>query len=145
MKNVQIPCAACPWRRDSKPGGLGSKEPTETFIGQVYGPFYLPCHCGYPRDGSDPDWKEKALKAPQCAGAAIFRANIGVSRHLPEQLHRLPADPAKVFETAEEFTAHHKKCSLDHASDLLALTTPQELLRQQISRKSNVWRQSVSV
>lgn len=130
------PCASCPWRRDVTPGALGG-SPAETFIGQANGTFPLPCHCR--TDFSDPDWREKAINSPQCAGAAIYRANTGVAPNMPDFIHQLPADRSTVFAAPEEFLAHHNGYSVDHAGDLLAITPPAELTRRQLARESNIF------
>lgn len=116
------PCETCPWRRDAAPGALGGSHPFK-YIGQVHGPFWLPCHNspGYSNDCRNPQHR-------QCAGAAIFRANIGVSESLPEQLDRLPADREAVLSTPVEFLAHHSGISVDAADALLKVATPKALL-----------------
>ncbi len=129
VAHQQAPCGACPFRRSVGPGALGGSTP-ETFIGQAFGPFVLPCHqhC----DFSNPDWKLDTAATPQCAGAAHFRANVGV--RLPDAIYALPPDAVRVFASAEEFLAHHAQCSVEHAGDLLALTTPHELMLVQLAR-----------
>lgn len=104
-----------------------------TYIGQAAGPFVLPCHkhC----DFSDPNWKAKVINTPQCAGAAIFRANIGIADSLPEAIHRLPQNHKAVFSTSAEFLAHHARMSLSQAVIMLKITTPYELMRHQMSKR----------
>jgi hypothetical protein len=44
----------------------------------------------------------------QCAGAAIYRANV-CKEPRRQELLRLPADKVKVFAWPTEFWAHHRK------------------------------------
>jgi hypothetical protein len=110
MNQHTTPCAECPFRRDIKPGLLGG-SPVETYIGQSVLPFWLPCHCDKNYERKTSQFK----KVTQCAGTAIFRANIGVGQLMPDSLLSLPADREKVFGTMAEFVAHHKKIALGKA------------------------------
>lgn len=118
VKHMAAPCGACPFTRTSTPGALGGSSP-EVYIGQTHAPFVLPCHCACNFD--DPDWKSKAMTTPQCAGAAIFRANCGLSSIMPAVLHSLPPDTERVFTSPVEFLAHHKQISYMHALRQLGL------------------------
>lgn len=101
---MKTPCKSCPFSRTTKPGTLGG-SPTEVFVGQIHAPFIIPCHCHI--DYSDPDWKTNSVtNAPHCAGARIFRANLGI-KTLPESLAGLPQDTDKVFASVKEFVSHH--------------------------------------
>lgn len=128
------PCAACPFSKAVKPGALGGSEP-ETYIGQAHGPFLLPCHKAC--DFDDPDWKVKTIDTPQCAGAAIFRANIGVADKMPPAIHALPPSDA-VFTSEAAFLAHHKGISLMEATALLHVTPAYVLLARQLARQNNI-------
>ncbi len=80
----------------------GGSEP-EVYIGQAYGPFLLACHM-------DPDYA-KDPRSPenlQCAGAAAFRANVGILQLMPSFLLRVGADVERVFATPAELVAHHR-------------------------------------
>ena len=103
MEAVKKPCPACPFTKTVQPGALGGSTP-EAFIGQVRGPFTLPCHahCNF----DDPEWRSKAQGTPQCAGAAAFRTHIGVAGRMPAAIPILPANP-DVFADEYEFLAHH--------------------------------------
>lgn len=83
------PCKSCPFLAKENPTkeDLGGAS-VETYIGQARGPFWLPCHSdkNYAGKQSNPDL------VTQCRGAAIFRANIGVAKQLPEPLLRLNSD-----------------------------------------------------
>lgn len=125
-KDLTKPCHDCAFRRDSTPGHLGGSE-AEVYIGQIHGPFYIPCHMTYARDH---EWREKLDQTGGCAGAAVFRANLGVDNYLAglANFHRLPADHAHVFSSSEEFMAHHQGISIEEAREKLRKTSPAELL-----------------
>lgn len=123
MKQVKTPCAECAFRRDITPGALGGSPP-EVYVGQTNGPFYIPCHSHYSSD--TPDWKDRAMQAPQCAGSRVYRANIG-DTGIPEQLIGMKPDPVLVFASHAQFVAHHKGISLEEAEAELARHTPDEL------------------
>lgn len=63
----------------------------------------------------------------ECAGSAIFRANVGVIDLMPEALLRLPPDHETVFSTYAELMAHHTDIVLDVAEWTLSRITPDEL------------------
>lgn len=114
------PCAECPFSKKCGEGALGGSHPT-VYVGQIHGPFWLPCHrhC----DFKDPNWKSD-LSVQQCAGAAIFRANLGLSERMPPFLHKLPPSDL-VFSTVEEFYKHHNvQCSI----------SPIDLMKQEIAK-----------
>lgn len=130
--NMKAPCAQCPWTPSCPPGALGGSPP-ETYIGQAFGPFILPCHmaCNF----NDPDWKQKANTTPQCAGAAAFRANIGV--RLPGRIHTQPKSD-KVFAGPVEFYMHHKQIGRKQAEQQLQAVPPIALLHRQLNRQTNI-------
>lgn len=113
----ETPCAECPFARHVTPGKLGG-SPIEVYIGQAYGPFYLPWHSDY-----EPDSRERfdkgGAQVRQCAGAAIFRSNIGVAELMPDGMHQLPKDTEKVFATRGEFIAHHSEVGTPLIWDML--------------------------
>lgn len=134
------PCAECPFSRKTTRGALGGAGPT-TFIGQVHGPFLLSCHMdpGYEKDRRSPELL-------QCAGAATFRANIGVAPLMPKELMSLPADTEHVFATPTEFLAHHIAFPLETsplpirtaerlASLFLKRVPPAVLLQRELARQ----------
>jgi len=132
MKQHRQPCKSCPFSRSVEPGALGG-SPVEMYIGQSVGPFLLPCHktC----DLDDPDWKKSfEHNSLQCAGAAIYRANIGVANLLPSGILRLPQDKDTVFASHAEFVAHHLQVRLYVAEAILRSTTPAQLLRIEMSK-----------
>lgn len=127
---MKSPCKECPWSRTTEPGHLGGSSP-QTFIGQVWGPFWLPCHSH--TDYSDPGWKTDTSK-PQCAGAAMMRDVTGRAPLLPPAIHRLRADLSKVFGSLAEFLAHHTGWTLQAAERYLTVHSPDDLLNQQMER-----------
>lgn len=85
------PCADCPWARKALPGWLGGNT-AEEWIAMAHGESYIDCHC---------------TTNQQCAGAAIYRANVLKRVRHPEALV-LPKDKTLVFSWPNEFLAHHK-------------------------------------
>lgn len=139
MKHMQAPCNGCPFSRTVTPGALGGSSP-ETFIGQAFGPFLLPCHKTHTRDmyKTDEEFRTQAAHKSQCAGAAIFRANMGLSALMPEGIHKLPQDMDAVFSNPVEFYVHHKRTTVFDAVSQLLRRTPRDLLAEQLARQSNV-------
>lgn len=84
------PCSDCPWRRDSIPGWLGGATVSQ-WIERAHGEVRIDCH---------------VFKGPQCAGAAIYRANVCKTPR-DGSLLQLPADKERVFGFFTEFSAHH--------------------------------------
>lgn len=131
VKHMKAPCATCPFARTTAPGTLGG-SPVETYIGQVHGPFVLPCHCAVNYD--DPQWREKAIDTPQCAGAAIFRANVGAAAKMPAAIHKLPGGHPNVFSNEAEFVAHHKGVPYEDADRALKFIGTDFLLNRELER-----------
>ena len=86
----RAPCSDCPWRRDSLEGWLGSLS-TEEWIAAAHGEARIECH---------------VLLGAQCAGAAVYRANVCKQTRDTTDL-RLPADRVAVFARPDEFREHH--------------------------------------
>lgn len=138
MRNMPAPCNACPWMQTTPPGALGGSPP-ETYIGQAYGPFVLPCHKAC--DFDDPDWKRKSMDVSQCAGAAMFRSRMGISPTIPTFLHSLePQGP--VLDDPVKFYAHHKQITPEEALAQLTERTPLHLLDEQLGRQTNMTRRA---
>lgn len=133
MTNVKTPCPDCPFSRGVKPGALGGSS-IPTYLGQAHGPFMLPCHkhC----DFDDPDWKAKARYTPQCAGAAMFRANVGVAGMMPEAIHALPSNPDQVFASAAEFLAHHSQVPVPLAQQILRVNPVIAMLQEELRNQA---------
>lgn len=86
------PCGDCPWSRKAIPGWLGSMTADE-WLRAAHGESLIDCH---------------ARRGPQCAGSAIYRANMAKLCRDREIL-RLPSDRKDVFATPTEFRQHHEK------------------------------------
>ena len=86
------PCSDCPWARTALPGWLADMTPEE-WIASAHGETRMECH---------------TLLGAECAGAAIYRANVCKRVRDPGAL-QLPKDPAAVFATHAEFLAHHRR------------------------------------
>ena len=136
MSDVKKPCPACPFTRSCERGVLGGSPP-EIYMGQAFAPFQLPCHMHYEPD--HPGWKAECFDKPQCAGAAIFRANMGISGELPQALHRLPSDHQQVFSNHFEFFMHHKRINFDEARHQFRLKPLSSLVQEQLSRADNLF------
>lgn len=89
----KTPCHDCPWRRTAVPGWLGPYSPAE-WLAMAHGEAQAECHT--------------TTSAHQCAGFAVYRANVCKTPRDPEAFSR-PADHAKVFSTPVEFEEHHDK------------------------------------
>ncbi len=99
------PCKACPYRRKSLAGWLGSDTP-EGFAATTMADVPMPCHSTI--DYEDPDWKETQLpKARHCRGALVLFANTCKISRDPER-PRVEPDHEEVFSNAAEFIEHHK-------------------------------------
>jgi hypothetical protein len=142
MTNCKTPCPQCAFRRDSERGieALGGSLP-EVYVGQLHGPFVIPCHMHYPKDAkSMQEVRAKAFDIPQCAGAAVLRANLGRDKELHPSIHRLPADTETVFANYAQFYAHHKGISVFEAERQLTVLTPDMLLEMQQARSTNLYK-----
>lgn len=119
------PCGSCPFSKKSKPGELGG-SPITTYLGQICGPFALPCHSQKGYKGND-----TPIHAEGCAGAAIFRANIGVADMMPPGILTLEAhsDP-NVFPTLTAFIKHHIPDATDAKVAAMVAMVPEFLSDQ---------------
>lgn len=84
------PCSDCPWARKAVKGWLGNMT-VEGWLNAVHGEALVDCH---------------TVSNQQCAGSAIYRANVCKSPRRNDVL-RLKADRIKVFASRDEFRAHH--------------------------------------
>lgn len=91
------PCSDCPWSPNSLAGWLGDMTAQE-WLAAAHGEARVDCH---------------ALIGPQCAGMAIYRANVCKLPRDPEQL-RLPADRTLVFAGPVAFRDHHTRLPVLH-------------------------------
>jgi hypothetical protein len=88
------PCADCPFARTAIPGWLGASRngglaTPDEWIDIAHGEIIERCHC---------------TKNQQCAGLAIFRANVC---KLPRCALLLEANRDLVFASDDEFKKHH--------------------------------------
>ena len=94
------PCKDCPWRRIAMPGWLGEQYSPEEFVAIAHSEMQFPCHRTI-----------EQREQHQCAGMAIYRANVVKIPRDPSTL-RLPADKSAVFAAAPEFVEHHRSLGL---------------------------------
>lgn len=132
-KKLQRPCNECPYSKTVTPGALGGSDPS-VYVGQGHGPFWLPCHKNV--DFKDPNWKQDT-EVQQCAGAAIYRANVGRDIVMPGSLHKLPADES-VFQSPAELLAHHRGITLGEADQYLIENSPENLMIRELKIASNL-------
>lgn len=90
-KPLTQPCSDCPWARTALPGWLGGMSIDE-WLQAAHSETLVDCHC---------------TTNQQCAGLAIYRANVLKTPRHPS-IQRLPADRDTVFTTPDEFRTHHK-------------------------------------
>lgn len=132
MSNFATPqrnqlCSTCPFARTTSKEYLDTRgDNGERFLAQAHMNAVLPCHC-------EDDGSATVGICRQCAGAAKFRANVGVTGLSP-QLGTLPPDTEHVFATDGELLAHHKGWTLAQAEEALqggalASMVQRELLR----------------
>lgn len=127
MNQRQSPCSQCPFSSSVTPGYLGG-SPVDTYIGQIVAGFWLPCHCAQSYRAKESDVNE----VEQCAGAAIFRSNIGVAPQMPSGILTLPQS-TKAFQSMAHFVAHHTGTTLSEALDYV---TP-EKIRECMAKELN--------
>ncbi len=86
------PCSDCPWRRDSVQGWLGGFT-AKSWVNCAHSETVVKCH---------------VIRNQQCAGTAIYRANVYKLPRTPEAL-QLPPDTGKVFSSiiGDDFLEHH--------------------------------------
>ena len=94
-KQHTSPCTDCPWARSALPGWLGGVTAPE-WIAVAQGEILEPCHALFNTNGGN----------FECAGLAIFRANICKKVRTPGTLDLAP-DRVKVFSSPKEFLEHH--------------------------------------
>jgi hypothetical protein len=131
VQQLDRPCVGCPFAREnnlegSKPGGADPR----VYVGQAYGPFLLPCHM-------DPKYEQdkRSTELVQCAGAAIFRANVGRAGLMPPEMLHLPADAELVFANANEMVAHYFGITLAEAETLMKRTPPLWLMHHELRQQ----------
>jgi len=116
MRASKKTCAECPFSRETPKEYLDTKgQNGERFVGQAIAGFLLPCHMHPEFD----QCRENLKDAVQCAGAAKYRANIGVAEYLPPYLSKQDEDHEQVFSTPAELIAHHRGTSVHDAEEFL--------------------------
>lgn len=90
-KQHTVPCSDCPWARVSLNGWLGGLTVAD-WLAEAHGECRIDCH---------------VHEGAQCAGAAIYRANV-CKEPLDRTLLQLGTDRVKVFATPMEFQEHHE-------------------------------------
>lgn len=90
-KQHRSPCHDCPWRRVALKGWLGSQSAKE-WVRDAHAETVVDCHIHTNH---------------QCAGLAIYRANVAKKPRTKEALV-LPKDTEQVFGSAEEFRTYHE-------------------------------------
>ena len=125
---MKTPCKECPFARAVKPGALGG-SPTSVYVGQVVGPFWLPCYSSANYCGKMSD----VNAVSECHGAAIFRTNIGMAKSMPSGILTLPRNDQLVFGSVAEFYAHHEKITAKEADAILTYDHVEALALHEIN------------
>lgn len=117
-------CRTCPYARATTKEYLDTRgDNGERFVAQAHMNAVLPCH-------SENDGDAVPGVCNQCAGAAKFRANVGV-KGLAPALGVLPADTENVFASDAELLAHHKGWTLAQAEEALSDDALDRLVRHE--------------
>lgn len=131
---MKKPCAKCPFSRKCPPGALGGQPPS-VYVGQGFGPFWLPCHMKAPKDkNGNFKYDTASFSNPQCVGAAMYRDLTDRAELMPEQIMKVPGDPELVFTSPEEFFAHHAKVPMEEARRILQAVPPALLMQMEFVR-----------
>lgn len=93
LRQHKKPCSDCPLRRDAVPGWLGGTGTPEEWAQCLHSDNPMLCH---------------VHAGAQCAGAAIYRANVCKSPR-DKSVLLLPQDREKVFVSPMQFVDYHKK------------------------------------
>lgn len=127
-EKLRTPCRECPFSPKVPQGCTGGSHPS-VYIGQAQGPFTLSCHMpeAYKQDQRD-------LNNLQCAGAAIYRANVGVAARMPQMFLSLPADKELAFPGPVELLMHHLGWDREKAETFLSKWPPNLLLEKELSK-----------
>lgn len=112
------PCANCPFRKDCQAGWLGQARASEISNDVLLGGMTFACHETTTFDeeaGYDAEYRPTG-EEQHCAGALILIERLGTPHQMVQIADRLGLyDPDKmhpsaanlVFETADDFIAHH--------------------------------------
>lgn len=96
------PCNECPWVRTALPGHLGPNT-AEEWAELAHSDSPIACHMTI----TDESWADPNMR--QCAGSAIFRANIWKSPRHPNVARAKERNTEAVFAWDDEFIAHHTR------------------------------------
>jgi len=136
------PCMGCPFKRnnvacstDKEFSHPGNSHPF-VYLGQIRGPFWLPCHQDKNYEGTG----SNVQTVGQCRGAAIFRANCDVPYKLPEQLLVLPEDKELVFSNESEFIQHYLKMESPLADNLTQSLSLDAMMHKEMTKPSKTRR-----
>jgi hypothetical protein len=117
------PCKECPFNKNNvlgpTPAALGNSLP-EVYIGQSEGPFWLPCHMEKGYRGKETGFHDVG----QCRGAAVYRANLGISEKMPKQILKLDKNKEDVFSGHVEFLMFYRKWTKEQAEEYLKVFPP---------------------
>lgn len=107
-KQIIKPCEDCPFRRTAVKGWLADQSPAD-YCQMAHSDDLIQCHTKKFPDGNH----------VQCAGAAIYRANVAKYCHPPNL--KLPGDKEVVFGSPVEFVEYHgrKKLTLSKFRKLM--------------------------
>jgi hypothetical protein len=75
---------------------------------------------------------------PQCAGAAIFRANTGWADEMPIGFHELPADRETVYADPAQLIAGREGVSELVARSILLFVTPEKMCRAELEEAARL-------
>jgi hypothetical protein len=134
------PCLGCPFRRhntNEKPNPGGSHP--MVYLGQIHGPFWLPCHQDKNYDGKGSDIETVS----QCRGAAVFRSNCETINTLPKQLLSLPEDRSLVFSNESEFVQHYLEVDSTMAEILTERSELEKYTTEELTKISETRRYHV--
>lgn len=116
------PCSDCPWARTALPGWLADMTPEE-WIASAHGETRMECH---------------TLLGAECAGAAIYRANVCKRVRDPDAL-QLPKDTTAVFATHAEFLGHHRR-----GPDRVIVDTKVTPLEEEFAHLARRWKKETA-
>lgn len=107
-KQHKKPCADCPWARTAVPDWLGG-ETSGGWVSLVHSDVHIDCHTLLKKKAERHDDRSVDPMEPwQCAGAAIYRANVCKSPRDKTNLE-LPPDEKLVFSSPQGFLDHHTR------------------------------------
>lgn len=126
---MKKPCSECPFNKQNKletiTEKLGHASPF-TYVGQILGPFSLPCH-------KDKNYKGKETvhnEVNQCVGAAMFRKQLKIN-YLPKQLPLIEPDEL-CFKSIEEFLATYLETSEEEIKSKYKLADYYHMLEKEL-------------